>query len=306
MQCLYVSHGSEFADLEAIDRYCTHNPPSNLTMLLFSDVHGAKPHLKRCYKGINVVKLSHRCCHAVGIYDSVRCQRRFALKKATSFTTQFIELLVACSEKSNGKVFVFNETVNVTSKLDSWVTFTSKSHSVNYSSSSEIVYPDSSVIRCPSILSGSMLNVPVEVYRSASTKVASIADNLPSMKSCTSILDFILHRSLLDAVISMNLNNSDDVKPMRLPFLDMGNIFECSRLVTSPFRYIPTKNKHIQRHAAPDTACKVGMVAPTLDHAVALKLLVEKMAPRASQLNRDISGIHYKVEKWAVIATGST
>lgn len=142
MNSLYISHGSEFADF---DSFCKYNDCKGLIVLLFQDVSSAKNHLKSCYKGIDVVVCPFNSYEAVGIYDSVRCDRLYALKKVSTFTKyflSFISKLKTLNSKDILKLFMFNETMRVTCNVNSWIKDVDISNSIAYTACAEIQYPD--------------------------------------------------------------------------------------------------------------------------------------------------------------------
>lgn len=310
MKSIYVSHGSEFADLESIDSFCSFNPPSDLTVVLFSDMSNARRSLLRCYPGITVVKSPSKCSQSVGIFDSACCDRDYALKKVQTFTRELVALMQQCVHKDSGsKVFVFNETVKVTSKTLSWNTpGPGENYSVSYSSSTEMKHPDNKVSRFPSLLSGSLVHIPRDYLSEIASNIKHAARELPCMRSCSCLVDLIFHRATTHSAIhymddKVTVNACSASKSERLAeqsrrhtqFVDVSEVFDSSRIITSPYRYIPDSNQHICRHAIRDSCCKVAIVTSGMDHAALLTSLVTKLAHKASSLDRFLGITNYKV-----------
>lgn len=335
MRSLYISHGSEFADLEAIESFCSHNDCSKLVVLLFTDASGAKEHLKNCFKGIEVIICKCLSNEAAGIYDSTRCNREFAFQKVREFSSYMIDLMLKITSKNRAmqsreealadirKVFVFNETVRVTCNVDQWTDSLHESHTVAYTVSSEVTMQDTSVTRVPSLLSGSILCMEGGALRAINTELDDVVKELPCMRGCSCLLDLMLHNALtrLRKTAMSNIVRTKELStteaaasytttagwqsaetgeisgknPRIVSFVDMSIAFECSRVVTAPYRFIPEKNQHLFRHAVRDEHCKVGIVASDVEHAVLLDPVVRKLSKRVAEEVPSKAGIKYKV-----------
>lgn len=188
MRSIYVSFGSEFADQECLDAYCRHNSAADLTVVLFSDLCKSKRLLKRCYMGVELISLKHKCCNSVGMFDSIRCEREYALLKVRSFARDLLSLVrkYSTSATSGGNVFLFTASLNVTSKVEDCAHVLE--NSVDHFASSELIRPatdrstrvtfrDLSTICCFS-------RVVTSPYRYVDTENLSIARHVVPDASC--------------------------------------------------------------------------------------------------------------------------
>lgn len=121
------------------------------------------------------------------------------------------------------------------------------------------------------------------------------------MKTCSCLVDVLLHISIktmysntlepveLESVLATNELKQDVTN---VSFTDMSQSFDCSRIITSSYRFLPEKNP---RHAIKDDCCKVGIIASDSEHAVILTPLVQALSKRAATLNPKVARITYKV-----------
>lgn len=319
MKSIYISYGSEFADLEALHNFSKFNDCADLTVLLFTDVCSAKTPLKHCFRGVKVIICPYASCEAVGIYDSSRCDREYALKKVTSFAryllNTFERICKSDNHKKSGKdlnhycrLFIFDESVRVTCNITQWETEFKPENTLAHTAYAEIEYPEGTKGRFPSILSGSLLSVQYNLLKEVESCVGQSSLDLPCMKRCSCLVDIILHKSIKlmyardldqaelkvsDVDIYCELNSTTN--PRNITFTDISKAVELSRIITSAFRFLPEKNVHISNHAICDKVCKVGIIASDSEHAVVLNPLVKALAKRAVECNPELAGIRYKV-----------
>lgn len=269
MKSLYVSMGSDYADLEAVENFCKTNPPESLTVLLCKDNLKSKKHLTECYKGLRVTVCNMRTNCAMGLFDSSHCEWEYGSKKATKFAIYLVKLLLRMSEDVQCKVFVFNETVRIMGNVTDCMDALKVQDRVAYTASVELVKPDNTCLRYPSILSGAYISSNRSTLSQAVLKgIVKAVDAVSCVKQCSCLVDVILYGAMNEALpASLNsrairsqtsdslLVEVEESVPTRarLRFVDINSVFRYARIVTSMFRCIPAADKYIQscssRHA---------------------------------------------------------
>lgn len=301
MKSLYISHGSEYADLEAIENFTQHNDPSDLTVLLFDDFCGEASNLKK--RGITVIKVNHHCSNAVGIFDINRTTRKYALRKVSRFLVDLISTLrrVSNSTGTEELVFLFNETAKVNHPLtDGGCT---RAGLVRYYSVQETAHTDDSVTRFPSILNGSLISLGSKVLKKISANIPATVGKLPCMIKCSSLVDYIFYLASLetatppafsDTIEYLDLDSKDPF-PYSVTFEDRAMVCDLSRVLTTPYRYISKNAKHMSKHLVPDAECKVGLVVSNMDQAALVTCMTRKYMAYAAATGILMKGVRFKV-----------
>lgn len=278
MKSLYVSFGSDFADLEAIQTFCDYNNPEDLHVLLFADCSSAKK-LKLSFPKIHFIFCRYTSHETVGFYDHTLCDRQFAVAKVGSFAKYLLKKMSSIVTSTTtpatsdcSKIFVFSESVRMNCDVSEMEVQMGVDSHVDYSACAEVVYPDNGGHRFPSILSGAVVSIRTGLYKNLVDSVLCAAEALPCMKTCSCLCDLILHTAtqmmhslfISDSCVTVEhceIMHNASTDRYKIRFVDMAKVFPFNRIVTAPFRILPEKNISVVRHAVQDAHCKVGIIA---------------------------------------------